>query len=247
MNKVIVLLLCLGLTGCAMTVSSIRKYELPTDYKSEMEDILNHFKDKVPLHNRYSIEIISEKEMNQLEKTGSPHIKQKDPTGLSTIYFDDLFIKYLYKEPYIYVYRKLYLVCVVAHEICHKEYDLPDNPVDTHLQVDYKAIDMVKQFGIEWFEYSWALASAENYMGIRSTGGEWQRLAAILFNAGVAYTTGILYEENDLSQRAIMINDSLGRTDRGWLQRRSSRWRKYFDKKEVWDFPDEHKVAFNKN
>src|SRR3989338_6956774 len=108
-----------GASGCAMTVSNIRKYELPTDYKAEMEDILNHFKDKFPLRNRYSIEIVSEKEMNQLEKTGSPHIKQKDSTGISTIYFDDLFIKYLYKEPYIYVYRKLYLVCVVAHEICH--------------------------------------------------------------------------------------------------------------------------------
>ncbi len=236
-----------GASGCAMTVSNIRKYELPTDYKGEVEDILNHFKNKFSLRYRYSIEILSEKEMNEAVKSGSPHIRQVSPAGLSTIYIDDLFIKYLYKEPNIYVYRKLYLVCIVAHEICHREYDLPDNPINTHLQVDYKAIDMVKEFGIEWFEYTWALASAENYMGIRRTGGEWQNLFGVLLNSGIALSTGVFYQENDLFDRAIMINDNLGRTDRGWSGRRGRRWRNFIDNKEIWDFPDKHKVGFNQD
>ncbi len=238
MKKLIALLLCFALMGCGITAGSIRKYELPPDYKAEMEDILDHFNDAFSLRNKYSIEILSEKELSALNKSGSPFIKQNDPAGVSTIYMDDLCIKYLYANPYIYVYRKMYLVSLVAHEICHREYNLPDNPIETHLQVDYKAIDMVKQFGIEWFEYSWALASFEQYAGIKRTGGEWQLLGTIFLKAGVAYTTGILYEESDLFQRAMIINDNLGRTDKSWSQRRGKRWRNYFDNKKIWDFPD---------
>ncbi len=124
---------------------------------------------------------------------------------------------------------------------------MPDNPINTHLQVDYKAIDMVKEFGIEWFEYTWALASAENYMGIRKSGGEWQNLFGVLLNSGIALSTGVFYQENDLFDRAIMINDNLGRTDKGWLGRRGSRWRKFIDNKEIWDFPDKQKVGVNQD
>ena len=221
---VIIACFVFGAFGCAMNIASIRKYGLPTDYKSEIEDILRHFKQNFPLSYDYSVEILSEKEMSEMVKSGSPHIKQISPTENPVIYLDDLFVKYLYNDPNGYVYRKLYLVCVLAHEICHIEYNLADNPITIHLQVDYKAIDMIKKFGIEWFEYSWALASAESYMDIRRTGGEWQNLLLTMFKGGVAVTTGLFYQENDLFQRAIMINDNLGRMDKGWLGKRGRRW-----------------------
>lgn len=244
MKKFLAVLLCLGLcfglAGCAMTVSSIRKYELPPGYKTEVEDILKHFKDSFSLRYRYSVEILSETEMNEAMKSGSPYIREVSPDGFSTIYIDDLFIKYLYQNPYVYVYRKLYLVCIIAHEICHREYNLPASPIEKHLQVDYKAIDMVKKFGIEWFEYTWALASLDQYMGIRKSGGEWQNLFGIVLRSGVAISTGLLYQENDLFDRAIMINNDLGRADRDWSGRRGKRWRSFIDNKKVWDFPTEY-------
>ena len=145
MCKAILLIIASLLTGCVTYPS----YRLPPDSYSEAQEVLSYF-NALPLKNQYSLRILAKEEMKKLIKGGVPHID----TNKNVIYIEDLYLKYLYNHrggKFFHI-RKRDLACIIAHEICHKEYNLPDKPLEVHLQVDEKAIGLLNKFGSKGFD-----------------------------------------------------------------------------------------------
>src|SRR3989338_6892296 len=163
-SLIVVIGLAIMISGCATYYS----YVLPTNYVSEVEEVFNHF-GRLNLKNKYSLKILSKEEMDNLIKTGSPMID----TSKNIIYLDDLYLKYLYgqKNGKFYHIRKRDLACIIAHEICHSEYNLVANNIAQHLEVDMKAIELLRNFNIDWHDYAGAIIRMGNYLETRR--GDW--------------------------------------------------------------------------
>ena len=75
MRKILVLLLCLGLCGCATVNFSSKYYNLPSDYKKDIEEVWQDIMTKVPLKykNSYSYRITKDHETSI---AGIPQIYQ---------------------------------------------------------------------------------------------------------------------------------------------------------------------------
>lgn len=232
MRKAILLIISLLLTGCV----TYPTYRLPSDSYSEAQEVLLHFNDP-PLLNQYSLRILSKEEMQELIKGGIPHID----TNKNIIYIEDLYLKYLYNHRggKFYHIRKRDLACIIAHEICHKEYNLPDKPLEVHLEVDKKAIELLNKFGIDWHDYAGALIRANDYLKTR--GGDLAGFARNIPNIiGVSSTLylgiGFVMEE-DLGTRFYLISQYYG--GQNWYGDRELNRRTTFDfnRKTDWSFP----------
>lgn len=212
------------LSGCA----TYQTYVLPTNYNSEVEEVLGHF-GKLNLKNKYSVKILSKDEMEKVIKSGSPVIES------NTIYFDDLYLKYLYgqKNGLFYHIRKKDLACIMAHEISHAEYGLPGEPIEKHFEVDKAAIAMLGNFGIDWVDYFGALARVGNYLETR--GGDFVNfLKQATWWAGTL-SVGIGLFETDVPARSMLVAQTYGGPD--WYGESDKRTVKDFSRKTDWEFP----------
>ena len=225
MKKLILILsLSMALIGCA----TYHTFVLPTNYNSEAEDVLRHFSN-LDLKNSYSVKILSKEEMEKIVKSGSPAINK------NTIYFDDLYLKYLYgqKNSLFYSIRKKDLACIMAHEICHSEYNLPMQPIDKHFEVDKEAISMLSNFGIDWIDYFGALARVNNYLQTR--GGDLKNFLKQTTWWTGTLTVGIGLFEFDILTRCTMIAQHYGGSQ--WYRESDRRTKEDFSRKTDWEFP----------
>lgn len=225
MRKIILAIsLVAMLSGCA----TYQSYVLPANYNSEVEEVLNHF-NKLNLRNKYSVKILSKEEMERVVRSGSPAIEK------NTIYFDDLYLKYLYgqKNGLFYHIRKKDLACLMAHEISHAEYGLPSEPVEKHFEVDKAAIAMLSNFGIDWVDYYGALARIGNYLETR--GGDFTNfLKQTAWWVGTL-SVGIGLFETDVSTRSVMVAQSYGGSE--WYGASDRKTKEDFFRKSDWEFP----------
>lgn len=225
MRRLILIIgLILALSGCATYYT----YVLPTNYNSEVEGVLSHF-NKLNLKNKYSVKILSKEEMERVVKSGSPAIDK------NTIYFDDLYLKYLYgqKNSLFYHIRKKDLACIIAHEICHTEYDLPTQPLEKHFEVDKAAINMLRNFGIDWVDYFGALARVNNYLQTR--GGDFANFLKQAAWWTGTLTVGIGLFETDIPTRYMMVIQYYGGSQ--WYRESDKRTKVDFSRKVDWEFP----------
>ncbi len=226
------LVVVLLLSGCVTYPS----YKLPPDSYSEAQEVLLHF-NTLPLNNQYSLRILPKEEMEELIKGGIPHID----TNKNVIYIEDLYLKFLYNHRggKFYHIRKRDLACIIAHEICHKEYNLSDKPLEVHLQVDEKSIGLLNKFGIDWHDYAGALIRANDYLKTR--GGDFAYFAKNIPNLiGVSSALYIgvgFFMEEDLQTRFFIISQHYG--GQNWYDNRELNRRTVFNfnRKTDWDFP----------
>ncbi len=237
MKNILMLLLCLGLTGC----TTYQSYILPTNYQSEAEYVLNQF-NKLNLKNTYKLRILTTEEIKSLTGDAIPKINLQE----NTIYMENLYLKYLYahRNSKFYHIRKRDLVCIIAHEICHREYNLPDKPLEVHFEVDKRAIEMLRQFNINWHDYSGALIRANDYMKTRS--GDFAYFVKNIPNligasSALYFGVGVFWEE-DLLTRFYIVNEYYGGRD--WYNNKElDKKTKYdFSRKDDWDFEN---ISYN--
>lgn len=131
-NQLLLPILILSLlSGCATVNFSADYYAPPSNYKAEVEKLWKEITYNLPLRYkyRYSMRIVSDKECN---KNGIPGIKN------GTVLVPNNFVKYIYQN--YYEDRFIILTCMVTHELCHAEYNLPMGTPEVHFQTDQKAI-----------------------------------------------------------------------------------------------------------
>lgn len=128
-------LVSLGLlNGCATINFSANYYTPPENYQGEVRVLWSEFMSRVPLIYDYKINVASESEVTM----GIPEIKN----GIVNI--PDSFIRYTFQNYYKDRFRVL--LCIMAHEVCHIEYNLTDQSTpQAHFKVDQKAIDMLER------------------------------------------------------------------------------------------------------
>lgn len=224
MKKLLILILCLSLVGC----STYHAFILPTNYATEVEYVFNQFK-KLDLKNTYKLKILTKEEMDNISKSGSPRVESEN-----TIYMDDLYLSFLYAQSggKFYHIRKRDLACIIAHEICHREYNLPDSPIAVHFEVDKKAIEMLAGFNIDYQNYMGALVRVDNYINTR--GGDFALfLRETKFWVG-ALGFGIIFGESDIMPRITMIHEYYGYKTHKEAMRQV---KEDFTRRTDWDFP----------
>ena len=227
----VILITAIITTGC----STYHSFILPTEHKSEVEYVLDKFNKMPNLKNHYKIKILTQEEMNKMKTAGSPFINDQN-----TIIIDDLYLKYLYNHRggKFYCIRKRDLACIIAHEICHREYNLPDKPLEVHFEVDKRAVEMLRQFNIDWHDYSGALIRANDYMKTR--GGDFAYFVKNIPNiigvsSALYFGVGILWEQ-DLLTRFYLVNEYYG--GQNWYNNKELGKKTQYDftRKTDWDF-----------
>jgi len=190
-RKILVILLCLGLGGCATVNFSSKYYTPPPDYKDDVALVFNTITKSVPLKYTYAYKISKDRET---EIPGVPQIKNGE------ISIPDYFLRYIYE--FYYNNRFEILICIFLHEMAHSEFNLPDKPPETHYLCDREAIERLLKpyntlYGVNDF-YS-ALCVVDNYWRARKgLGGHlfnigWNVLNAISLFYGGSGSIGDLY------------------------------------------------------
>jgi hypothetical protein len=144
-NVAVILILVLLLSGCAAVNFSSKYYNPPSSYQNDVElisaKLISGLKTKPGLKYNYKIKICSEKET---KPSGIPQValNKEVPDGRNfTIYLPEYFIRYVYE--FYYNYREVILASIIAHEIAHREFNLPDTPPATHYLTDKEAISKI--------------------------------------------------------------------------------------------------------
>lgn len=141
------------LTGCATVNFSALNYTPPPNYKSEVTKLWKELTYALPLKYKYSMRIVSDKECN---KKGVPGIKN------GTVLVPNNFVKYIYQN--YYENRFIILTCLVAHELCHAEYNLSMGTPEVHFQTDAKAVSLLRSnTTISAYDYYRSMSVVKNY------------------------------------------------------------------------------------
>lgn len=141
-NFIYLLILSLLLSGCAAVNFSSKYYNPPPNYRNDVESIsarlIANLKTNPGLKYNYKIKICSERET---KPSGIPQVAldKEVPGGTNfTIYLPEYFIRYIYE--FYYNYREVILASIIAHEIAHREFNLPDTPPAAHYLTDKEAV-----------------------------------------------------------------------------------------------------------
>jgi len=121
------------LSSCATVNFSANYYNPPANYKEEVAQNWQALKTRLPLKYNYSLGLIEGKESNKLN--GIPAISNQ------TIHLPVDFIKYIYQN--YYNERFKILTSVIAHELCHTEFNLASEPPKEHFKTDLAAIKLL--------------------------------------------------------------------------------------------------------
>ena len=196
--KFIILLLIssIVLSGCATLNFSSKYYELPPNYKDDIDKVWNNIIAKVPLKYTYSYRITQDKE------TKFAGIPQAEGTIIS---LPDYFIRYVYE--FYYNDREAILTCIILHEMAHTEFNLLIfEPPEQHYLTDKAAIDNFLLFT--------PYTANHYYCSFKILGDYWQarkgvggHLLAFTTNVALAYFTGITVDwfTTDINTRLNLI------------------------------------------
>lgn len=127
------ILFCYLVSGCATVNFSANYYTLPENYQDEVLGIWQKLYLQYQLTDGYKISVIEGED--EKKSKGVPFISGQ------TVYLPKIFLKYVYQN--YYDDRYIVITSVIAHELCHKLYDLPSEPPDVHFQTDLAAIKLL--------------------------------------------------------------------------------------------------------
>jgi hypothetical protein len=138
---------------------------------------------------------------------GVPQIKN------GTVYLPQYFIQYVYE--FYYNYRVPIFTCLIAHEIAHAEYGLPDKPPKQHYLCDKAAIEnmLIKYTPYNENHYYSKLKVVSDYWSARKgVGGHLANVGWNVFNmATLAYvgvgSLGNLYATDISTRLKLMKKD----------------------------------------
>lgn len=205
MRIFIVILLSLGLVGCATVNFSSKYYTLPENYKDDIALVFNTITKSISLKYAYAYRITKDNE------TATPGVPQNENCVIS---IPDYFIRYVYE--FYYNNRFEIFICLFLHEIAHSEFNLPSEPPKTHYLCDREAIEKLLKpyntlYGVNDF-YS-TLCVIDNYWRARKgLGGHffnigWNALNAISLFYGGSGSIGDLYAVDIATRVQLMRRD----------------------------------------
>ena len=146
-------IIILFLNGCATLDFSAHHYTPPSNYRAEVGQLWKELIYNLPLKYSYSMRIVSDK---ACKTKGVPEIASR------VVKMPNNYIKYVYQN--YYEDRFTVLACMIAHELCHTEYNLPDKPPEVHFQTDEKAISLLFNYTtISAHDYYKSMSVLKNY------------------------------------------------------------------------------------
>jgi len=164
----LLLLLLFFISGCATLNFSANYYSPPSNYKSEVNNLWTEINSNFSLKYKYTLRIVDD---NECQMPGIP----ENDNGVVKLPVN--YLKYVYQN--YYDNRFTILTCLIVHELCHSEYDLPDNPPETHFQTDLKAISLLSCYTtISAEDYYKSIYVVKNYWFAR------KGIAGHAFNVG---------------------------------------------------------------
>jgi hypothetical protein len=141
------------LTGCSTVNFSANYYTPPADYQKEALGLWQVAAKPLPLKNTYAITFIEGSDSRKLK--GIPAISG------NTIHLPVDFVKYVYQN--YYHDRARILISVIAHEVCHREFDLPSKPPREHFKTDVAAIQLLGENSETAANYYQSLVVMKDY------------------------------------------------------------------------------------
>ena len=126
----VIFLLC---SGCSTVNFSANYYTPPNNYQAEIVQLWQTLKSQIKLKPEYELRLIDGEDANK--QHGVPFISNQ------TVYLPNDFIKYVYQN--YYDDRLKILTNVIAHELCHSEFNLPSKPPQEHFKTDVMAISLL--------------------------------------------------------------------------------------------------------
>ena len=130
MRIFVLIFLSFGLVGCATVNFSSKYYQLPENYKEDIETILRSV--ILPIKSSRPWYIC----VDECDKSASG-IPYTDKT--TAIYLPKTFLQYVYE--FYYNDRRTIILCTFLHEIAHTEFNLPSKPPDQHYLTDKATIE----------------------------------------------------------------------------------------------------------
>ncbi|HOW35534.1 MAG TPA: hypothetical protein PL155_03900 [Candidatus Omnitrophota bacterium] len=121
------------LSGCSTVNFSANYYTPPENYQYEIVQLWQKLQVQLKLQDGYKVNLIEGKDANK--QKGIPFISGQ------TVFLPKDFVKYVYQN--YYDDRFKILTNVIAHEVCHPEYNLPSKPPDEHAKTDFAAIKLL--------------------------------------------------------------------------------------------------------
>lgn len=134
MRRFVAVILCgFLLSGCSTINFSANYYTPPENYQTEISQLWQKLRTQLKLKGEYRVHLIEGKDADK--QKGIPFISNQ------TVFLPKDFVKYVYQN--YYDDRFKILTSVIAHEVCHGEYNLPSKPPDEHFKTDIVAIKLL--------------------------------------------------------------------------------------------------------
>jgi hypothetical protein len=149
----ILLNLSVLISGCSAVNFSANYYTPPENYQQETLAAWQAVKTNLPLKYDYAITFIEGSDSRRLK--GIPAISG------NTVHLPVDFLKYVYQN--YYQDRARILISVIAHEVCHREFNLPSSPPAEHFKTDVAAIKLMGENKETAENYYQSLVVMKNY------------------------------------------------------------------------------------
>lgn len=130
-----ILVLLITTNGCATINFSANYYTPPENYQIEVRKLWNELLIKLPLKYSYNMSIVSDNGCKGMK--GVPEIES------GNVRLPDNFVKYVYQN--YYDDRFKIMTCIIAHELCHSEYNIGMESPEVHVQVDARAGELLER------------------------------------------------------------------------------------------------------
>lgn len=189
------------LQGCAVVNFSANYYTPPENYQDEVASVFLSLTKQLNLKHSYSVVITSGEDSDRMN--GVPAIAGK------VVLLPEDFVKYVYQN--YYNDRNKILASVIAHEVCHKEFNLPSEPWREHYKTDQAALEVLGGDDTESSSYYyWSLVVMKNYWFARKgMAGHALNAGWNVANAATSAVFGIGYLKDwfatDLNKRLRLI------------------------------------------
>jgi len=154
--------------GCSVVNFSGNYYDLPQNYRQEIQWTWKKLIKELPLKKSYRYVILTDQQFEKAK--GIPAISE------TTVILPENFIKYVYQN--YYDFRTVIFASVITHELCHVEFNLPSTPPKEHFKVDQVAIKLLGKGQVTTTFYYQSLYVMRNYWFAR------KGMAGHAFNVG---------------------------------------------------------------
>ena len=153
-NNFFLLAVAIIFVGCSTINFSANYYTPPDYYKEEVYALLDEIQSYLPLKYKYTMKITEDNESQGTK--GVPEIRG------THIKLTNNLVKYVYQN--YFDERHKIIACVIVHEMSHSEFNMLSEPVETHFQVDLKAVSLLENStSITPKDFYYSLIVLKNY------------------------------------------------------------------------------------